>query len=87
MSEGIEQRAGDAVIICGGHGAYYATDRDERPRFGTPSGVHASCVEFLAGTDAAVLMWAWQDAPTDQHELANPLPIDHRLHVHNVILP
>lgn len=86
-ASGIEPRAGDAVIIRSGHGAYYAAHPDERPGFGTPSGVHASCIEFLAGTDAAALVWDWQDAPNDQQGLPNPLPIAHPLHVHNVVLP
>ena len=59
----------------------------ERPGFGSPSGVHASCVEYLHATDASMLVWDWQDAPTDQQGLPNPLPIDHALHVHNVLLP
>jgi kynurenine formamidase len=84
---GIEPRAGDAVIIRSGHGAYYAAHPDERPGFGFPSGVHASCVEFLAETDAGLLLWDWQDAPTDQQGLPNPLPTNHALHVHNIALP
>ena len=34
-----------------------------------------------------MLVWDWQDAPTDQQGLPNPLPIEHPLHVHNVLLP
>ena len=84
---GVEPRPGDAVIIRSGHGAYYDAHPDERPGFGSPSGVHASCVEYLYETDASMLVWDWQDAPTDQQALPNPLPIDHALHVHNVLLP
>ena len=84
---GIEPRPGDAVVIRSGHGAYYDAHPQERPGFGSPSGVHASCVEYLHATDASMLVWDWQDAPTDQQGLPNPLPIDHALHVHNVLLP
>ena len=84
---GIEPRAGDAVIIRSGHGAYYDAHPGESPTMTSPSGVHASCVEFLHATDAAALVWDWQDAPTDQQGLANPRPISHPLHVHNVVLP
>jgi kynurenine formamidase len=86
-ASGIEPRAGDAVVIRSGHGAYYAAHPSERPGFGSPSGVHASCVEFLYETDASMLVWDWQDAPSDQQGVPNPLPIDHPLHVHNVVLP
>jgi kynurenine formamidase len=84
---GVEPRAGDAVIIRCGHGAYFAAHADEQPSFGSPSGVHASCIEFLYETDASLLMWDWQDAPLEQQGLPNPLPIAHPLHVHNVVLP
>jgi len=83
---GVEPRAGDAVVIRCGRGAYEAAHPDAAS-FTLPAGVHASCVEFLASTEAALLMWDWQDAPTDQQGLPNPLPIDHPLHVHNVVLP
>ena len=83
---GVEPRRGDAVVIRCGRGAFEAAHPD-RAEFGSPSGVHASCIEFLADTEAAVLVWDWQDAPTAQQGLPNPLPIDHPLHVHNVVLP
>jgi kynurenine formamidase len=84
---GVEPRAGDAVVIRSGHGAYFAAHAGEQPGFASPSGVHASCIEFLYETDASLLVWDWQDAPLDQQGLPNPLPIDHPLHVHNVVLP
>jgi hypothetical protein len=84
---GVEPRAGDAVVIRSGHGAYYDAHADEAPGFASPSGVHASCVEFLYGIDASMLVWDWQDAPGDQQGLPNPLPISHPLHVHNVVPP
>ncbi len=59
----------------------------EHTGFASPSGVHASCVEFLYETDASALVWDWQDAPDEQQGLPNPLPINHALHVHNVVLP
>jgi len=84
---GVEPGAGDAVVIRSGHGAYFAAHADVQPGFGSPSGVHASCIEFLYATDASLLVWDWQDAPTDQQGLPNPLPISHPLHLHSVVLP
>lgn len=57
-AQGVEPRAGDAVIIRSGARAFYAT----HPEFGNGMadqmpGVHASAVEFLHQTDAAVLVW------------------------------
>ena len=83
---GIEPAAGDAVVIRCGRGAYEQAQGGQKD-FVSPSGVHASCVEFLYETDASALIWDWQDAPTDQQGLPNPLPISHPLHVHNVVLP
>jgi hypothetical protein len=83
---GIEPAAGDAVVIRCGRGAFEHAQGGVRD-FVSPSGVHASCVEFLAGTEASALVWDWQDAPNDQQGLPNPLPVDHPLHVHNVVLP
>ncbi len=83
---GVKPAAGDAVVIRCGRGAFERAHPDQ-VAFGSPSGVHASCVEFLHDTAAALLVWDWQDAPGDQQGLPNPLPIDHPLHVHNVVLP
>ncbi|MCB0995764.1 MAG: cyclase family protein [Acidimicrobiales bacterium] len=84
---GIEPRSGDVVIIRCGHGAWVQGHPDEPPGFAYPSGVHASSLEYLYDTEAAALVWDWQDAPTAEQGLPNPLPIDHPLHVHNVALP
>jgi kynurenine formamidase len=86
-AQGVEPRAGDAVLIRSGHGRYYELHPDERPAFGSPSGVHATAVEFLYETDASLLCWDWQDAPTDQQGIANPMPISVPMHVHHIVLP
>jgi kynurenine formamidase len=58
VAENVEPRAGDAVVIRSGANAFYAAT----PDFGMGDiegmpGVHASALEFLHGTDAALLVW------------------------------
>jgi kynurenine formamidase len=49
--------------------------------------VHASAVEFLYDTDASLLCWDWQDAPTDQQGIPNPASHPIPLHVHHMLIP
>ena len=80
-AEGVEPQAGDAVIIRSGRYRYDALHPDVRPSFGCPTGVHASAVEFLYETEASLLCWDWQDAPTDQQGIPNPATHPIPLHV------
>ena len=59
----------------------------ERPGFGSPAGVHASCIEFLGDTEAGLLAWDMQDAPIEDQGIPNPIPIAIPLHVHHIVLP
>ena len=57
-AQGVTPRPGDAVIIRSGAAAFYAST----PEFGwgmagRMPGVHASAVEFLHATDAALVIW------------------------------
>jgi kynurenine formamidase len=85
-AQGIEPRAGDAVLVRSGFGRYLEVT-GERPGFGSPAGVHASCVEFLHDTEAAMLVWDMQDAPTADQGLPNPKGLPVPLHVHQILLP
>lgn len=85
-AQGVEPRPGDAVIIRSGLEAYHAAT-GTRPAMGSAAGVHASCVEFLFETDAALLCWDQQDAPIDDQGIPNPVPIPIPLHVHHIVLP
>jgi kynurenine formamidase len=85
-AQGVEPRAGDAVLVRSGFGRYLELT-GERPGFGSPAGVHASCVEFLHDTDAAMLVWDMQDAPTADQGLPNPKGLPVPLHVHQILLP
>jgi len=87
-AEGVQPQAGDAVIVRSGRYRYDELHPDERPAFGCPTGVHASAVEFLYETDASLLCWDWQDAPTDQQGgVPNPAPYAIPLHVHHMVIP
>ena len=85
-AQGVEPRAGDAVIIRSGFGAYHAAT-GTAPGMGSAAGVHASCVEFLYETDAGILCWDQQDAPIADQGIPNPVPIPIPLHVHHIVLP
>jgi kynurenine formamidase len=83
---GITPTAGDAVMIRSGYGPYYAAAA-VRPGFGGAAGVHASCVEFLHDTEASMLVWDMQDAPSADQGIPNPRGIPIALHVHHILLP
>jgi kynurenine formamidase len=87
-AEGIEPRAGDAVIIRSGFGPYWADQAEPAP-FASIAGVHCSCIEFLHSTDASLLIWDMQDAPTADQGVPSPggttRPV--ALHVHHILLP
>ena len=74
------------MLIRSGFGPYFDAT-GERPGFGSPTGVHASAVEFLYETDAALLVWDFQDAPEADQGIPNPAAIRVPLHVHQVLLP
>ncbi len=80
-AQGIEPRAGDAVLIRSGATPFWEANPDFRFSFppNTP-GVHASVLEFLHGTDAALLGWDLQEAG-GQEELPG------RIVVHEVAIP
>lgn len=85
-AQGITPKPGDAVIIRSGFQAYFDAV-GERPGFGSPAGVHASCIEFLGDTEAGLLAWDMQDAPIEDQGIPNPIPIAIPLHVHHIVLP
>ncbi len=62
-AEGVEPRAGDAVVVRSGANAFYEENGDlGLGDFDRMPGVHASALEFLHGTDAALLVWDLLDA-------------------------
>ena len=85
-AQGVEPREGDAVIVRSATDPYYAAT-GQTPGFGSPAGVHASAIEFLHDTGAALLVWDFQDAPTADQGIPNPLPIHVPLHVHHILIP
>ena len=85
-SQGLMPSPGDAVIIRSGLDPYWAEHGESRG-FASVAGTHASVLEFLYDTDAALLVWDFQDAPTQDQKLPNPmgaLPI--AMHVHTIAL-
>jgi kynurenine formamidase len=85
-AQGVSPEPGDAVCIRSGFAPYFAS-RGENPGFGSVAGVHASCIEFLYETQAALLLWDFQDAPIADQGIPNPLDIPVPLHVHQVLIP
>jgi kynurenine formamidase len=87
-AQGVEPRAGDAVVIRSGHGPFWRSQGGP-PLFASMAGVHASSIEFLYQTDASMLVWDMQDAPTADQGIPNPVGRDIKvaLHVHHIVLP
>ena len=85
-AQGVEPRAGDAVLIRSGFAPYFATHGGQQG-FLSPAGVHASCIEYLAEHEASMLVWDMQDAPIADQGIPNPRPIAVPLHVHTVVIP
>jgi kynurenine formamidase len=87
-SQGVKPRAGDAVIIRSGLDPYWAAASTPE-QFASVAGVHASALEFFYSTDAALVIWDFQDAPESDQGLPNPtehdIPI--ALHIHAIALP
>jgi kynurenine formamidase len=86
-AQGVEPASGDVVIIRCGRDAFAAAHPEVAAGAHAATGVHASCVEFLAETEASMLVWDWLDAPTEQQGLPNPFPGEFALHVHSIVLP
>jgi kynurenine formamidase len=86
-AEGVAPSPGDVVIIRSGHAPFWQA-QGEPPRFASVAGVHCSAVEYLYETEASMLIWDMQDAPTADQGIPNPggdRPI--ALHVHHILLP
>ena len=87
-AEGIEPRPGDAVLVRMGFEEYYAAHPDESPGWGPPGGLHASAIEFLYDTNAALLSWDMMEAPGQDAVIPNPLTTTPTMtHIHALINP
>jgi kynurenine formamidase len=80
-AQGIEPRPGDAVLVRSGLDPFFTANPDFPHSFppSTP-GVHASALEFLYATDAALLGWDLQEAGGQGDYPA-------RIAVHDVAIP
>jgi kynurenine formamidase len=62
-AHGVEPRAGDAVVVRCGAAAFYAAQPETGfENYGSMPGLHASALEYLHETDAALLVWDLLDA-------------------------
>ena len=80
-AEGVEPRAGDAVLVRSGVEPFFRANPDFAHTFppSTP-GVHVSALEFLHDTDAALLGWDFQEAGGQSDYRA-------RIGIHEVAIP
>ena len=85
-AQDVEACPGDAVLVRSGRDAYFAAHPGEA-RWGSPGGVHASCLEYLHEVDASLLCWDFLDAPERDQGIPNPMPIDTPVHVHCIAIP
>jgi kynurenine formamidase len=79
-AQGVEPRAGDAVLVRMGGPAFWAANPEFEPPWQAP-GLHASALEFLYDHDAALLGWDLMEAPGQDEYRAHSLPI------HSVAIP
>lgn len=70
-AQGIESRAGDAVLVRSGRGAFEKANPDESNPLLLP-GNHASIIEFLHASDAALLGWDLMES-AGQEEYRTPI--------------
>jgi kynurenine formamidase len=80
QAEGVEPRAGDAVLVRMGCTAFWEANPDFAEPWAGP-GLHASAMEFLYGTNASLLGWDLMEAGGQQEYGAPALPI------HSVAIP
>jgi kynurenine formamidase len=81
QTQGVEPRTGDAVLVRSGYDPYFEANPNQG--FGFPRstpGVHASALEFLYETNAALLGWDLQEAGGQQDYPA-------RIAIHEVAIP
>jgi kynurenine formamidase len=79
-AQGVEPRAGDAVLVRMGAPAFWAANPGFEPAWQAP-GLHASALEYLYEHDAALLGWDLMEAPGQDEYRAHSLPI------HSVAIP
>ena len=62
--------------------------RQEVPTTTAIAGVHVSCIEYLYETEAALIAWDLQDAPTIEQGIPSPAGRPGiAIHVHHILLP
>lgn len=71
QAQGIEPRAGDAILVRSGRAAFEKANPDEGNPLALP-GNHASIIEFLHSTDAALLGWDLMETP-GQEDYGTPI--------------
>jgi kynurenine formamidase len=83
QAQGLTIEAGDAVCVRSGYAPYIAAN-GELPGLGSPAGLHATCLEYLFDSCAALLLWDLMDAPPEDQGLPAERPgavIGHHLHL------
>jgi kynurenine formamidase len=80
QAQGLDPRAGDAVLVRMGSAAFWAANPSFEPAWSAP-GLHASALEFLYEHDAALLGWDLMEAPGQETYRAHALPI------HSIAIP
>jgi kynurenine formamidase len=79
-SHGITPNAGDAVLVRAGATAFWQKHPEHQPAWTAP-GLHATVLEFLYDTNAALLGWDLMEAPNQDEYRAPAMPI------HTIAIP
>ena len=85
-AQGVEPRAGDAVLIRSGFGPYF--DAARRPA-GLPLPRRRARLVYRVPRrhEASMLVWDMQDAPIADQGIPNPRGLAMPLHVHPILIP
>ena len=60
-AQGVSVGPGDALLVCSGREAFYASQPDKIPGRPPIPGLHATCLPFIRDHDVALLVWDLMD--------------------------
>ena len=69
QAQGVTLEPGDALLVCSGREAFYASQPDKVPGRPPLPGLHATCLPFIRDNDIALLVWDLMDLKPSGYEL------------------
>ncbi|PZC43283.1 MAG: putative cyclase [Chloroflexi bacterium] len=69
QAQGVTLEPGDALLVCSGREAFYASQPNKVPGRPPLPGLHATCLPFIRDNDVALLVWDLMDLKPSGYEL------------------